>query len=65
MRVMLLSAKGKPPWHASGFAHGVLNTDNVALLGTTIDLNVPGHGSCRRRERRAARKGVLEVATDL
>lgn len=27
---------------AVGFAHGVMNTDNLSLLGTTVDLNVFG-----------------------
>ena len=27
---------------AAGFAHGVLNTDNLSLLGLTLDLNVYG-----------------------
>ena len=29
-------------WQAAGFAHGVMNTDNMSLLGITIDLNVFG-----------------------
>ena len=29
-------------WAAAGFAHGVLNTDNLSLLGLTLDLNVYG-----------------------
>jgi len=29
-------------WLAIGFAHGVMNTDNLNLLGITIDLNVYG-----------------------
>ena len=29
-------------WSASGFVHGVMNTDNMSLLGITIDLNVFG-----------------------
>jgi uncharacterized protein YdiU (UPF0061 family) len=29
-------------WQATGFAHGVMNTDNMSILGTTIDLNVFG-----------------------
>ena len=29
-------------WAAVGFAHGVLNTDNLSLLGVTIDMNVYG-----------------------
>ena len=29
-------------WDAAGFAHGIQNTDNVALVGHTIDLNVFG-----------------------
>lgn len=29
-------------WNAAGFAHGVQNTDNIALVGHTIDLNVFG-----------------------
>eukprot|EP01063_Lacrimia_lanifica_P014696 TRINITY_DN21253_c0_g1_i1.p1 TRINITY_DN21253_c0_g1~~TRINITY_DN21253_c0_g1_i1.p1 ORF type:complete len:728 (+),score=205.04 TRINITY_DN21253_c0_g1_i1:43-2226(+) len=29
-------------WQAAGFAHGVLNTDNMGLAGVTIDLNVYG-----------------------
>jgi uncharacterized protein YdiU (UPF0061 family) len=29
-------------WQSVGFAHGVLNTDNMSLLGMTIDLNVYG-----------------------
>lgn len=37
-RVAALAAS----WHASGFAHGVLNTDNLSLFGSTIDLNVFG-----------------------
>jgi len=27
-------------WMATGFAHGVMNTDNLSILGITIDLNV-------------------------
>ncbi|CAK9047520.1 unnamed protein product [Durusdinium trenchii] len=29
-------------WMAVGFAHGVMNTDNLSLLGVTVDLNVYG-----------------------
>eukprot|EP00400_MALV-I_sp_L67-5_P001341 gene1341-386_t len=29
-------------WNSAGFVHGVLNTDNMALTGITIDLNVFG-----------------------
>lgn len=29
-------------WQAAGLAHGVMNTDNLSLLGITIDLNVFG-----------------------
>ena len=29
-------------WNAYGFVHGVMNTDNISLLGQTIDLNVFG-----------------------
>ena len=29
-------------WMASGFTHGVMNTDNMSLLGVTADLNVFG-----------------------
>lgn len=29
-------------WMAVGFAHGVMNTDNLSLLGITVDLNVFG-----------------------
>jgi hypothetical protein len=29
-------------WMASGFAHGVMNTDNMSILGITLDLNVYG-----------------------
>lgn len=29
-------------WTAVGFAHGVLNTDNLSLLGLTLDMNVFG-----------------------
>ncbi|CAJ1383615.1 unnamed protein product, partial [Effrenium voratum] len=29
-------------WMAVGFAHGVMNTDNLSLLGLTVDLNVYG-----------------------
>jgi uncharacterized protein YdiU (UPF0061 family) len=27
-------------WQSIGFAHGVMNTDNISLFGLTIDLNV-------------------------
>ena len=29
-------------WMATGFTHGVMNTDNMSLLGVTADLNVFG-----------------------
>lgn len=29
-------------WQAAGFAHGVMNTDNMLAAGVTIDLNVYG-----------------------
>ena len=29
-------------WRSVGFVHGVLNTDNMSLIGITIDLNVFG-----------------------
>ena len=29
-------------WQSVGFAHGVMNTDNLSALGLTIDLNVFG-----------------------
>merc|ERR1719419_1570982 len=29
-------------WMSVGFAHGVMNTDNISLIGHTIDLNVFG-----------------------
>jgi len=29
-------------WMSVGFAHGVMNTDNISLIGRTIDLNVFG-----------------------
>ena len=29
-------------WTAVGFAHGVMNTDNMSILGITLDMNVYG-----------------------
>jgi uncharacterized protein YdiU (UPF0061 family) len=29
-------------WDAAGIVHGALNTDNISLVGTTIDVNVMG-----------------------
>lgn len=37
-RVTRRSAALVAAWMASGFAHGVMNTDNMSLLGLTIDL---------------------------
>ena len=41
-RVTLRSASLVAAWMAAGFAHGVMNTDNMSILGITIDLNVFG-----------------------
>ena len=41
-RVTLRSAALVAAWMSVGFAHGVLNTDNLSILGITIDLNVYG-----------------------
>ena len=39
-RVAVRTAALIAAWQAAGFAHGVMNTDNMSLLGITIDLNV-------------------------
>ena len=41
-RVAVRTGSLAAAWQAAGFAHGVLNTDNMSLLGITIDLNVFG-----------------------
>ena len=38
-------------WQAVGFVHGVLNTDNLSILGETID-----YGASRDSNRRAPRE---------
>jgi uncharacterized protein YdiU (UPF0061 family) len=48
-------------WQAVGFCHGVMNTDNMSILGLTIDYGpfqfldafVPGH-VCNHSDTRAA-----------
>ena len=40
--VVRLTAEMIAHWQAKGFAHGVMNTDNISVLGLTIDLNVFG-----------------------
>ena len=34
---MIRSAKMVAKWQSIGFVHGVLNTDNMSMLGVTID----------------------------
>ena len=41
-RVVERSAALVAAWTATGFAHGVMNTDNMSLLGISLDLNVYG-----------------------
>ena len=41
-RVVLRTAALIASWQSIGFAHGVMNTDNMAASGVTIDLNVFG-----------------------
>ena len=41
-RVVLRTAALVAAWQSVGFAHGVMNTDNLAAVGVTIDLNVWG-----------------------
>jgi hypothetical protein len=36
--IVRLSAKMVAKWQAVGFCHGVLNTDNMSILGLTLDL---------------------------
>ena len=33
-------------WQAVGFCHGVLNTDNMSILGDTIDYGCALHLCC-------------------
>ena len=40
--ITLRSAALVAAWMSVGFAHGVMNTDNISLIGKTIDLNVFG-----------------------
>eukprot|EP00750_Incisomonas_marina_P014772 INCI17856.2.p1 GENE.INCI17856.2~~INCI17856.2.p1 ORF type:complete len:620 (-),score=86.42 INCI17856.2:2342-4201(-) len=42
LRVVQRSAAMVAAWMAAGFVHGVMNTDNMSLLGFTMDLNVFG-----------------------
>ena len=41
-RVVARSAALVAGWVAVGFAHGVMNTDNMSILGISLDLNVYG-----------------------
>ncbi|KNC87442.1 hypothetical protein SARC_00425 [Sphaeroforma arctica JP610] len=41
-RVVARSASLVAAWTATGFTHGVMNTDNMSILGITLDLNVFG-----------------------
>jgi uncharacterized protein YdiU (UPF0061 family) len=41
-RISLRTAALIAAWDAAGFVHGVMNTDNMSVLGITIDLNVFG-----------------------
>jgi uncharacterized protein YdiU (UPF0061 family) len=41
-RVVRRSAALVAAWTAAGFAHGVMNTDNMSILGISLDLNVYG-----------------------
>jgi len=41
-RVTMRTAALIAAWMANGFAHGVMNTDNLSILGITVDLNVFG-----------------------
>ena len=34
-------------WQAVGFCHGVLNTDNMSILGDTIDYGCALHPCCQ------------------
>jgi uncharacterized protein YdiU (UPF0061 family) len=36
-QVVKRTAKMLADWQAQGFAHGVMNTDNMSILGLTID----------------------------
>eukprot|EP01062_Namystynia_karyoxenos_P042389 TRINITY_DN30989_c0_g1_i1.p2 TRINITY_DN30989_c0_g1~~TRINITY_DN30989_c0_g1_i1.p2 ORF type:complete len:689 (+),score=197.20 TRINITY_DN30989_c0_g1_i1:136-2202(+) len=41
-RAALRTAALVAAWQVAGFAHGVMNTDNLSILGITMDLNVWG-----------------------
>jgi uncharacterized protein YdiU (UPF0061 family) len=42
-------------WQAVGFCHGVLNTDNMSIVGLTIDYGPPAPAARRPRARSARR----------
>lgn len=41
-RVTLRTAALIAAWASVGFAHGIMNTDNLSVLGITVDMNVYG-----------------------
>lgn len=43
--VAVLTARLVAKWQAVGFTHGVLNTDNMSVLGLTIDYGQSGNSS--------------------
>ena len=45
-RVLMLTAKLIAKWQAVGFVHGVMNTDNMTITGTTFDYGPYGFMDC-------------------
>lgn len=41
-QVMLRTARLVAQWQSVGFCHGVLNTDNMSILGLTLDYGPYG-----------------------
>lgn len=42
LQVMLRTARLVAQWQCVGFCHGVLNTDNMSILGLTLDYGPYG-----------------------
>ena len=42
VQVMLRTARLVAQWQSVGFCHGVLNTDNMSILGLTLDYGPEG-----------------------
>lgn len=63
MQVMRRTAQLVAQWQCVGFCHGVLNTDNMSILGLTLDYGP--YGFMDRSAMRLCSSGLIEYTSIL